>query len=165
MEDQKKENRKIDWKFIIGMAIMILALGAMGAGFWKTVAKQAQLVKEEEAREEENAIQAIYVEWGEYLKRGYFVDMDQETIFTADIPKEGIYNRKGTLIPGDVLENGDMVKIYGNGIMTRSLPADYPGVTKMKRLDRTSLETAQKYIDLLDHVLTRAEEQPETLSQ
>ena len=153
MENQENNTTKRDWKFIIGMTVMILALAAMGGAFWKTVAKQAELVKEEEAQEEENAIQAIYVECGEYLKRGYFVDMKEKTIFTADIPKEGIYNRKGTLIQGDVLENGDTVKIYGDGIMTRSLPAQYPGVTKMKRLDRASLETTQTYIDLVDSAL------------
>lgn len=153
MKNQKNDTTKRDWKFIIGMTIMILALAAMGGTFWKTVAKQAEMVKEEEAREEENAIQAIYVECGEYLKRGYFVDMKEKTIFTADVPKEGIYNRKGTLIQGDILENGDTVKIYGDGIMTRSLPAQYPGVTKMKRLDRASLETTQTYIDLVDSAI------------
>ena len=53
-------------------------------------------------------------------------------LFSAQtIPAEGIYNKKGKLISDDVLENGDKVKIYGDGIMLESFPGQYPGVTKI----------------------------------
>ena len=70
--------------------------------------------------------------------------------FTAEIPGEGIYNKKGKLIEGDVLEIGDVVKIYGNGIITRSDPGQYAEVTKMQRVRRADLEETQKYLDLAE---------------
>ena len=100
-----------------------------------------------EQKEEENAISAIYIETGEFLKTGVFVDLNNGTIFSADIPAEGIYNKKGKLISDDVLENGDKVKIYGDGIMLESFPGQYPGVTKIQRTGRASLEETQEYED------------------
>lgn len=151
------EKKERDWKFIIGMAVLVVVMVLIGVFFWRTVAQQAQLVKEEEAREEENAISAIFVNTGEYLKTGVFVDMDTKTIFTADVPDEGIYNRKGVLIAGDVLEDGDMVKIYGDGIMTRSLPGEYAGVTKMQRIARATLEEADSYKKIVEEALGETE--------
>ena len=98
-------------------------------------------------KEEANAISAIYIETGEFLKTGVFVDLNNGTIFSADIPAEGIYNKKGKLISDDVLENGDKVKIYGDGIMLESFPGQYPGVTKIQRTGRASLEETQEYED------------------
>ena len=93
------------------------------------------------------------MEAGDVLKEMVFVDMDKKTVFKADIPKEGIYNRNDKLIAGDTLENGDMVKIYGDGNMTKSIPADYPGVTKMKRNGRAALEELQPYLEIANELL------------
>ncbi|MDO5134771.1 MAG: hypothetical protein Q4D55_01855 [Eubacteriales bacterium] len=147
------ENKKMDVKWVVGMGLLILVMAAMGAGFWRVVALQAQRDQQEEARQEEEAIRAICVEAGGFLKQQVFVDMETKTVFRAELPREGIYNREGRLIEGDVLENGDMVRIYGDGILTRSVPADYPGVTKMKRMGRATLEEAQPYQKLADEVL------------
>ena len=81
------------------------------------------------------------------------MDMTTKTVFKADIPSEGIYNRNGKLVQGDVLENGDMVKIYGDSVMTRSIPAQYPGVTKMQRMGRATLEEAQPYQQIVDDLM------------
>ena len=137
--------KKRDLKMITGMILFLLALVVMGGGFWSTVAKEAQKVKQEEALEEERAISAIYVETGEFLKKQFFVNMDTEMVFTAKIPREGIYNKNGKLIPEDVLEVGDMVKIYGDGVITASEPAMYPNITKMKRIGRADLEKTEYY--------------------
>ena len=115
-----KNKKERDWKFIIGMIVLLAIFAVMGGAFWNMVGKQAQMVREEEQKEEANAISAIYIETGEFLKTGVFVDLNNGTIFSADIPAEGIYNKKGKLISDDVLENGDKVKIYGDGIMTVS---------------------------------------------
>ena len=109
--------------------------------------------KKEEARLENEAIRAIYVEAGDILKEMVFVDMDKKTVFKAAIPKEGIYNKNDKLIAGDTLENGDMVKIYGDRNMTRSIPAQYPGITKMKRNGRASLEELQPYLEIANELL------------
>ena len=44
----KKKER--DWKMIIGMTILIVVFCTIGFFFWNTVAKQAELVKEEEKK-------------------------------------------------------------------------------------------------------------------
>lgn len=144
----KKE--KTDFKMLIGMVIFAAILVFMGGSFWKTVVKEAEKVKEEEAKEEASAVSAIYIETGEILKKQFFVDLENGLVFTAKVPPEGIYNKKGKLIEDDVLENGDTVKIYGDGIMTRSDPAKYPGAAKMQRTGRADLEETQKYMDEIE---------------
>ncbi|MDO4273824.1 MAG: hypothetical protein Q4D16_09145 [Eubacteriales bacterium] len=147
------EKKQTDKKMVVGMIILLAVLVVIGGSFWSVVGSQAQKVKEEEARAEETALTAIYIETGELLKRQVFVDMENGTVFTADIPSDGIYNKKGKLIPDDVLEDGDMVKIYGDGIMTRSLPGKYTNVTKMQRVGRAALEEAQKYREKVEDII------------
>ncbi len=150
----EKEPR--DWKMIIGIGILLVVFAIVGGSFWKMVGKQAELVAEQEKKEEEEAITAIYIEAGETLKQPVFVDTKTETVFTAKVPEDGIYNKKGTLIEGDVLEVGDVVKVYGDGIMTLSLPGNYPGVTKMKRVRRASLEETEKYKKMIEELMDSA---------
>lgn len=145
MNDNKRE--KTDMKMVIGIILMVIIFGFIGGSFWHMVGKDAEKMREEEALQEASAISAIYVETGGFLKMSMFVDLETGTVFNADIPAEGIYNKNGKLAEGDVLELGDTVKIYGDGIMTRSDPAKYPGVTKMERTGRASLEDTQKYLD------------------
>lgn len=147
---KKNKTEKTDIKMVVGMIIFAVILAVMGGSFWRMVGEQAEKMKEEEALEEASAISAIYVENGEFFKKQFFVDMENGTVFTASVPEKGIYNKKGKLIEDDVLETGDMVKIYGNGIMTRSDPAQYQGVTKMQRTGRANLEETQKYIDEIE---------------
>ena len=142
------EKKEIDVKFIVGIVILLVIFGVVGGSFWNLVARQAQKDKQEEARLENEAIRAIYVEAGDILKEMVFVDMDKKTVF-----KEGIYNKNDKLIAGDTLENGDMVKIYGDRNMTRSIPAQYPGITKMKRNGRASLEELQPYLEIANELL------------
>lgn len=147
------EKKKIDVKFIVGMIILLLIFGVVGGSFWNMVARQAEKDRQEDARLDQEAIRAICVEVGDILKTMVFVDMDKKTVFSAEVPKEGIYNQKGALIAGDTLVNGDMVKIYGDGNMTRSIPAQYPDVTKMKRIGRATLEELQPYLEIAKELL------------
>lgn len=147
------EKKKIDVKFIVGMIILLLILGVVGGSFWNMVARQAEKDRQEEARLDQEAIRAICVEVGDILKSMVFVDMDKKTVFSAEVPKKGIYNQKDVLIAGDTLVNGDMVKIYGDGNMTRSIPAQYPEVTKMKRIGRATLEELQPYLEIANELL------------
>ena len=77
------EKKKIDWKFTIGMIVLVAVFCGIAGFFWTTVADQAALVKEEEAKMEENAIHAIYVQTGDILKESYFVDMNTHIVFTG----------------------------------------------------------------------------------
>ncbi len=148
------EKKSIDWKFVIGTTLLAGILIFMIASFWKVVAKQAALVKEEEARQEAEAIPAVYVYHEEGLwKQGYFVNRNTMEVFDAEVPKEGIYNKAGTLIAGDVLEEGDYLKIYGDGIMEEGVPMVYRGITKMQRTGRATLEEADVYRRAVAEVL------------
>ena len=77
-----KNKKERDWKFIIGMIVLLAIFAVMGGAFWNMVGKQAQMVREEEQKEEANAISAIYIETGEFLKTGVFVDLNNGTIFS-----------------------------------------------------------------------------------
>ena len=132
------EKKEIDVKFIVGIVILLVIFGVVGGSFWNLVARQAQKDKQEEARLENEAIRAIYVEAGDILKEMVFVDMDKKTVFKAAIPKEGIYNKNDKLIDRN---------------MTRSIPAQYPGITKMKRNGRASLEELQPYLEIANELL------------
>ena len=142
--------KKKDWKFIIGTIVLIAVLAVITAFFWRTVARQAVLVKEEEAKEKENAIEAIYIYQGDVLKTGVFVDMKTNRIFKADIPPEGIYNRNGKLIAGDIPEEGDEFRIYGKHEFSNDDPPVLSGITKMERTGRASLEEAVVYRDIVN---------------
>ena len=72
---------------------------------------------------------------------------------SQQVSPETIYNKKGKLISDDVLENGEKVKIYGDGIMLESFPGQYPGVTKIQRTGRASLEETQEYEDLVNGMM------------
>lgn len=134
--EEKKPKEKKDIKMIVGWIVLIAVLLAIGGGFWGTVADQAEQMEQEEARQEETAVTAMYVETGELLYGSVFVDMENQTVFTAEVPKEGIYNKNNKLEADGILEHGDIVKIYGDGAMTMSIPAQYPGVTKMQVIRR-----------------------------
>lgn len=153
--NSNNEKEKLDIKFIVGMLILILFLGGICGGFWGTVSKQAKLVKEEEAREEANAVNAMYIEIGDFEKKGYFVDMESHTVFTAEIPKNGIMNQKGRWIKDDVLQTGDEVRIYGEGLDSTgdTTVAAYENVTKMQRIERATLEQVQPYLELVQKII------------
>lgn len=147
----KEEKR--DYKMIVGMIVLLGVLVLIAGSFWSVVAKQAELVRQEEEQEDGEALSAIYIETGGSLKLQVFVDMENGTIFTAPVPEAGIYNKNGTLVKDDVLENGDTVKIYGDGMMAESFPGQYNGVTKIQRTGRASLEETQKYMDMVEEAL------------
>ena len=48
------------------MIVLLAIFAVMGGAFWNMVGKQAQMVREEEQKEEANAISAIYIETGEF---------------------------------------------------------------------------------------------------
>lgn len=149
------EKKKIDWKMWTGVILILAVFVVIAGSFWNIVRKQAQQIQKMEAEEEEHVISAIYIQTGEILTQNYFVELDTEMVFTAPIPEEGIYHQNGTILADNVLEHGDLVQIYGDGAMTRSLPAQYPGVTKIKRVGRASLEETDRYTKAAEKYLKR----------
>lgn len=145
---------KRDWRFIIGMIILVAVMVLIGGNFWRVVAINAEKDKEAELRMKEEAVEAIALTYGELLKKTVFVDMETETVFTCEVPEAGIYNRNGVLIRGDVLEYGDMVRVYGEKAMSGEAPPYAFGkVEKMERTGRATLEIAREYQEIVDEVL------------
>ena len=89
--------------------------------------------------EEEKPIEAMYIEKGDDFQ--IFVDTSTDVLFDAYIPE-------GT----EELTTGDLVKIYGDGIMLESYPGQYPGVTRIVVTKQGTEEDAEKYESLVDEV-------------
>ena len=95
---------------------------------------------------EQQAIRAVY------LKNDYgdlFVDLQQESPFTGTIPRE-ILDEEGNPLSADQLNSGDVLDVYGDGIMLESYPGQYPGITKLVRTEKENQEYQEKYQELLD---------------
>lgn len=161
MEENREENSakappsgERDVKFIVGMVILIAVMVFIGGNFWRIVAINAEKDKEAERLRREQAVEAIVLTYGEMLKKTVFVDMETDQIFSCEVPREGIFNRNGVLIRGDVLDYGDMVRIYGDGEMKgEEPPYELGGIEKMERIGRATLDVAKEYQDIVDERL------------
>lgn len=141
-------------KKLIGILSLVLALGVMGCGSDNTsqsntetqdsqTAAGSETVQETDAQE---AMRAVYLENG---NGNMFVSIEQETPFTGTLP-EDISDEDGNAITADDLNNGDVVDIYGDGIMLNSYPGQYPGISKLVRVEKENQEYVEKYQELMD---------------
>lgn len=98
---------------------------------------------------------------GQYLKAVYlekedgnsiFVNLTAEYPFTGTIPEGELYDEEGKKITEQDLNNGDVVNIYGNGIMAESYPAQYHGITKIEREEQANQKYIQEYGHYLDEL-------------
>ena len=98
---------------------------------------------------------------GQYLKAVYlekedgnsiFVNLTAEYPFTGTIPEGEFYDEEGKKITEQDLNNGDVVNIYGNGIMAESYPAQYHGITKIERAEQANQKYIQEYGHYLDEL-------------
>lgn len=92
---------------------------------------------------------AMYVPYGD----GQYIMVDQEngSIYTITMP-EDIYGKDGEKITADDLKKGNIVAIYGNGIMLESYPGQYPGVTKVEVVEEGKESDADQYQDIIDEI-------------
>ena len=149
-------------KKIAAMLVMVLAMGlwgcsggAGGTGEQDGTAGQEESGSGQDTGEvkddgdgaaEQEAIRAVY------LKNDYgdlFVDLQQESPFTGTIPQE-ILDEEGNPVTADQLNSGDVLDVYGNGIMLESYPGQYPGITKLVRVEKENQEYQEKYQEMLD---------------
>ena len=135
--------KKTDKKFVVGMVILVGMILVLMGGFWSTVARQAKMDAQMEREEVLSSRRAIALSLGEELKSQVLWDMDEQVAYQVTMPA-GIYNRNGVFIKGDVLEYGDMVRLYG-GELTGEEPYDLTGFSKMERIGRATLEEADSY--------------------
>lgn len=99
---------------------------------------------------DQNVITAMYIPLGE---EGHIFVGEQAGVFTVVFPEE-IYDINGKKITQRQLVRGNMVRIYGNGIMLESYPGQYPGVTRIEVAEEGSPSDADVYQDLVDEIYT-----------
>lgn len=142
---------------VIGITALVVVLALIIGGFWYYVSLKAE---EEMRREEDLAIEAMFVEigtHGEYM----FVQTDTETPFVAELPDRQVFGEDGKTLERVEISSGDVFKIYGDGAMTMSLPAQYPGITRMERIKWGSPEDTEQYADILKNYQDFAKLSPE----
>lgn len=80
-----------------------------------------------------------------------FVEQTTQNIFTINFPEE-IYDVNGNKITKEELAKGNIVKLYGNGIMLESYPGQYPGISKIEVLEEGQPSDADQYQDIVDQI-------------
>lgn len=80
-----------------------------------------------------------------------FVDQEVGTVFTITFPEE-IYDVNGNKITKEELVKGNIVKLYGNGIMLESYPGQYPGISKIEVMEEGQPSDADQYQSLVDEI-------------
>ena len=117
---------------VIAVGVIVLAIKAVNNG-----------------KEEELAVTAMYVPIAEdaYI----FVDQNNGAVFTVTFP-EKMYDIDGNIITQNELVKGNILKIYGNGIMLESYPGQYPGISKMKVIETGSPADADVYQNIIDEL-------------
>jgi hypothetical protein len=96
----------------------------------------------------EPPITAMYVPYGE----GFHIFVSEQAgVFEATFPEE-IYDMNGNMISEEQLVKGNMVEIYGDGIMLESYPGQYPGIMKMKVVKEGSPSDADVYQEIVDGI-------------
>lgn len=135
---------------IAAMVLLVAALLAMAGGFWTFVGVQAEKEKAMEemadngnAAAEEGGIEAMYIPVGAAGDEWMFAD--ESGLFEAEIPDGELYNEAGKKITTDELYTGDIVKLYGDIIASKSIPPKYTGIDKIVRISRGSVEDAKEY--------------------
>ena len=98
--------------------------------------------------EEDNAVIAMYIPFGD---GGHIFAGEQAGVFTATFPDE-IYDAEGNKITKEQLVKGNVVKIYGNGMMLESYPGQYPGITRMEVVEEGKPGDADVYQDVIDEI-------------
>lgn len=129
-----EKSRKKFWMTGIG-AVLVLAAGI--AAVIAVTGKKG-----------EPPMTAMYVPFGE--DSHIFVG-EQAGVFVATFPEE-IYDVNGNRISKEQLVKGNMVEIYGNGIMLESYPGQYPGITKMKVVEEGNPSDADVYQEIVDEI-------------
>lgn len=110
------------------------------------------IIRKEFFKEDGTIIEAVYLKKED--GNNVFVNLKADYPFTGLIPEGEIYGEGGEKITGDDLNNGDVLKIYGNGIMAESYPAKYPGITKAVRTEKENRKYIEKYGHYLDELFT-----------
>ena len=109
-----------------------------------------------EEPQEDTQIQGDYALKAVYLEKedgnSIFVNLTDEYPFDGNIPEGELYDEDGKKITQEDLNSGDVLNIWGNGVIAQSYPAQYNGITKMERTQQSNQEYIEKYGHYLEEL-------------
>lgn len=139
----------------------ILAAAAVSMAVFLCAGCAAKEQKEEPAgkktaggntTENDATVTGMYLTFGVENESYIFADVEQETLFHAEIPEGNLMDENGEKIDAGDLKAGDIIDIYGSGAVAESFPPIYIGITKMERTKAGEAGDAEKYAHLIAEI-------------
>ena len=141
-------------KLIVGIGVALLILIVLAAAGIRN-----HFMQDEPA--DKPKVDSGYTMQAVYLKKedgnNIFVELENDMPFTGKIPQEELYDENGEKITEQDLNNGDVLNIYGNGIMAQSYPGQYNGISKIERTEQENQEYIEEYSHFLDEFFVEKE--------
>lgn len=121
--------------------VLLVVLIAIGSGAWFY---QKYLEKKEEP-----PIRVMYIPLGD--DDHLMIGQNNGDVFSITMP-DTILDENGKQITWQELKRGNLLDIYGDGIMLESYPGQYPGVTRIKVVSQGDPADADQYQDIIDEI-------------
>ena len=139
--------RKNDTSPIVYIGVLLVTLVILVAANMLRSQFSSEEPQEDTQIQGEYALKAVYLEKED--GNSIFINLTDESPFTGTIPEGELYDEEGEKITQEDLNSGDVLNIWGNGVIAESYPAQYNGITKMERTQQSN----QEYIDRYGHYL------------
>ena len=139
--------RKNDTSPIVYIGVLLVTLVILVAANMLRSQFSSEEPQEDTQIQGEYALKAVYLEKED--GNSIFVNLTDEYPFDGNIPEGELYDEDGEKITQEDLNSGDVLNIWGNGVIAESYPAQYNGITKMERTQQSN----QEYIDRYGHYL------------
>lgn len=139
--------RKNDTSPIVYIGVLLVTLVILVAANMLRSQFSSEEPQEDTQIQGDYALKAVYLEKED--GNSIFVNLTDEYPFDGNIPEGELYDEDGEKITQEDLNNGDVLNIWGNGVIAESYPAQYNGITKMERTQQSN----QEYIDRYGHYL------------
>lgn len=141
-------------KKLIAKALTILIVGCIAASTLVLSACSQQEKNAPSPAAVQNTALVIHDLDGNYL----FVDTETGTPFVPTLTEAEITNISGKAVSIESLAIGDFVDITGDGAMTMSYPAQYPGITQVHITSRGNLEEVAEYSNIIASIYPATDE-------
>lgn len=141
-------------KLIVGIGVALLILIVLVAAGIRNHFMQDEPADKPKA-DSGYTMQAVYLKKED--GNNIFVELENDMPFTGKIPQEELYDENGEKITEQDLNNGDVLNIYGNGIMAQSYPGQYNGISKIERTEQENHEYIEEYSHFLDEFFVEKE--------
>jgi len=142
--------------FLQGMCIGVVMgnlIGIVGCG----IGNNPKEIEKGTAKE--NCVEGVYLTYGENNELYIFSDEKEKTLFMAEIPDDIVYDTEGNKESREILDYGDVVKVYYDGEVTESMPPRYMDVTKVVLTEKvTEVENKKEYEKLIAEMYPQSDE-------